>query len=176
MPYGLKRFQQTGHAHFVTFSCYHRHRHLNTPEACDTFVRCLEQTRRRFGLTIYAYVVMPEHVHLLVSEPERGELDAAIRALKLAVSKRMKPRDFDGPFRFWQSRYYDRNIRNNEEFGRKRQYTHRNPVKRGLCASPEDWPWSSFLHYATGAESVVEIESQWTARKREREEQQKAPR
>ena len=50
----------------------------------------------------------------------------------------------------------------------KLRYIHCNPVKRGLVARPEDWPWSSFVHYATGVEGVVEIESEWTARKRER--------
>ena len=45
---------------------------------------------------------------------------------------------------------------------------HRNPVKRGLVEKPEDWPWSSFRHYLTGAEGVVEIESEWTGRRRER--------
>jgi putative transposase len=47
------------------------------------------------------------------------------------------------------------------------RYIHRNPVKRGLAKSPEDWAWSSFRHYLSGVEGVVEIESQWTARKRE---------
>jgi putative transposase len=49
----------------------------------------------------------------------------------------------------------------------KLRYMHGNPVTRGLVASPEDWTWSSFRHYATGEDGAVEIESQWTARKRE---------
>ncbi|HEY1678329.1 MAG TPA: hypothetical protein VGG04_11510 [Candidatus Sulfotelmatobacter sp.] len=69
---------------------------------------------------------------------------------------------------FWQKRYYDLNIRDHEQFVEKLRYIHRNPVKAGLCARPEDWPWSSFRHYATGIEGRVEIESEWTARKRER--------
>ena len=50
----------------------------------------------------------------------------------------------------------------------KLRYIHENPVKRGLVERPEDWRWSSFRHYSTGEESVVEIESHWTAQKRER--------
>jgi hypothetical protein len=68
----------------------------------------------------------------------------------------------------WQKRYYDHNVRDHEEFVEKLRYIHRNPVQRGLCGKPEDWEWSSFRYYATGAEGRVEIESQWTARKRER--------
>jgi REP element-mobilizing transposase RayT len=69
---------------------------------------------------------------------------------------------------FWQKRYYDFNIRNYPQFVEKLRYIHRNPVKAGLCERPEDWEWSSFRHYATGCEGRVEIESEWTARKRER--------
>jgi putative transposase len=71
-----------------------------------------------------------------------------------------------GPF--WQARYYDRNVRDYEEFTVKLRYLHRNPVERGLVAKPEDWKWSSYRHYALRETGVVEIESQWTAADRER--------
>jgi putative transposase len=69
---------------------------------------------------------------------------------------------------FRQARYYDFNVWGERKFVEKLRPIHRNPVKRGLVARPEDWPWSTFLHYATGQTAVVEIESQWTARLRER--------
>ena len=71
---------------------------------------------------------------------------------------------------FWQRRYYDFNIRDCAQFAEKLRYIHRNPVKSGLCERPEEWEWSSFRHYATGCEGRVEIESEWTGRKRERVE------
>jgi len=74
------------------------------------------------------------------------------------------------PEHFWQKRYYDFNVRNHEQFVEKLHYIHQNPVKAGLSARPEDWKWSSFLHYATGCEGRVKIESEWTARNRERAE------
>jgi len=64
---------------------------------------------------------------------------------------------------FWQARYYDFNVWSEKKFVEKLRYIHRNPVARGLVNKPEDWPWSSFRHYLTGAEGTVEIESQWTA-------------
>jgi hypothetical protein len=67
----------------------------------------------------------------------------------------------------WQARCYDFNVWSEKKFVEKLRYIHRNPVQRGLVAQPEEWLWSSFRHYATG-ESAVEIESQWTARRRER--------
>ena len=69
---------------------------------------------------------------------------------------------------FWQPRYYDFNVWTDDKRIEKLRYIHRNPVKRGLVERPEHWAWSSFRHYATAVEGVVEIESQWTARKRER--------
>ena len=107
---------------------------------------------------------MPEHVHLLLSEPQRGLLADTIKSLKQGVARRQ----IGVAEHFWQKRYYDHNVRDSAKFIEKLRYIHRNPVKRGLCARPEDWQWSSFNHYATGVEGVVEIESEWTARKRER--------
>jgi hypothetical protein len=67
-----------------------------------------------------------------------------------------------------QERYYDFNVRTGKKRIEKLRYMHRNPVTRGLVEKPEDWPWGSFRNYATGEEATVEIESPWTARKRER--------
>jgi len=58
-------------------------------------------------------------------------------------------------------------VRSYEKFVEKLRYIHRNPVKRGMCEKPEDWPWSSFCHYATGYQGRVEIESEWTVNQRE---------
>jgi putative transposase len=108
---------------------------------------------------------MPEHVHLLLSEPQQDTLADALKSLKQGVSRRLIG-DAD---HFWQKkRYYDFNIRNYAQFVEKLRYIHRNPVKQGLCERPENWEWSSFRHYATGCEGRVEIESEWTARRRER--------
>jgi putative transposase len=68
---------------------------------------------------------------------------------------------------FWQPRYYDFNVHNEEKRVEKLRYMHRNPVKRGLVENPEDWLWSSFRHYATGIEGTVEIESFWTGARRD---------
>ena len=128
------------------------------------FEAALERLRRKFRLRVYGYVVMPEHVHLMLSEPERETLADALKSLKQGVSRRL----IGNAEHFWQKRYYDFNVRNHPQFVEKLRYIHRNPVKRGLCERPEDWEWSSFRHYATGREGPVEIESEWTTRKRER--------
>ena len=166
MPYGLKRYQQSRQCHFVTFSCYRRLPHLRDGRLCDLFVRCLERTRSKYRFRVYGYVVMPEHVHLLVSEPEVEVLAKAIQALKISVARRAVSYGAERDTPFWQKRYYDHNVRNYEGFVEKLRYIHRNPLKRSLVERPEDWKWSSFRHYATAEIGPVEIESQWTADRR----------
>jgi len=99
---------------------------------------------------------MPEHVHLLVSEPPDVTLSVALQALKISVSRRSLTRPF------WQRRFYDFNVFTDKKRLEKRRYIHRNPVLRGLVKHPRGWAWSSYDHWATGQEGTVEIESPWT--------------
>jgi putative transposase len=153
MPIGLKRFHQTGHLHFITFSCYSRLPYLAAPEPKNIFQEVLEKTRQSHSIVVSAYVLMPEHVHLLISEPQHCTLATSLRVLKGESSKRLKgSRD-----RFWQARYYDFNVHSEAKRIEKIRYIHRNPVTRGLVTRPEDYSWSSFIHYATGEPVPVEI-------------------
>jgi putative transposase len=168
MPRGLIRVQRAGDFHFVTFSCYRRLPHLRTTAARSLFERSLETMRARYELFIAGAacpepaerVVMPKHVHLLVSEPRRVLLAKALQALKLSVAVQSRQRPF------WQRRYYDFNVYTEAKYAEKLCYMHRNPVARGLVSQPNQWAWSSFRHYATGVEGAVEIESHWTAHRR----------
>jgi putative transposase len=166
MPYGLKRYQESKQSHFVTFSCYDRLPHLADERLRDMLLASLERTRHKYGFRVYGYVVMPEHVHLLVSEPETELLATAIQALKISVARRATVDGAKRDVALWQKRYYDHNVRTHKSFVEKLRYIHRNPVKRGLVDKPEDWRWSSFRHYATAETGRVEIESQWTADRR----------
>ena len=157
MPRGLVRYQKSGDFHFLTFSCYRRNPHLGTASAREVFEASFEQTRIRYSFVVAGYVVMPEHVHLLVSEPRKGALTRAIQALKISVARRLSERPF------WQRRYYDFNVHSSAKVSEKLNYIHKNPVQRGLVARPEDWVWSSYHHYQTGEPGTVEIESFWTA-------------
>ena len=122
---------------------------------------------------VLGYVVMPEHVHLLVSEPQRETLSTAIQALKLGVVRSIQcsggsivsaPRSRKigetwgtpisdttvRPYTYWQARFYDFNVWTEKKRIEKLRYIHRNPVERGLVSSPEQWRWSSFRLYLCG--------------------------
>jgi len=96
------RFQQQRCLHFITFSCYRRMKLLNSARAREIFERELERVRGWYGCYITGYVVMPEHVHLLISEPERGQLSVVIQMLKQITSRQLRPSSLP---RFWQVRY-----------------------------------------------------------------------
>jgi putative transposase len=162
MPPGLKRFQQTGNLHFITFSCYRRLTFLEENEPKNILEQVIEKTRDSYNLTIYAYVLMPEHVHLLTSEPEKSTLASFLRVVKGQSSKLLK----GDRAKFWQTRYYDFNTFTTGKFVEKVRYIHRNPVTRGLVAKPEDYHWSSFNHYITGEPGTIKIESHWITKNR----------
>src|SRR3974390_803845 len=165
MPSRLKRYQDTTRdSHFIPFSCYKRQPFLASPADRDICQVWMEQFRIQYAFTVSAYFVMPEHVHLLVSEPENGPLASAVQAIKQSVSRKLiGDRDH-----FWQERYYDFNVWSLAKQKEKVKYIHRNPVRRGLVGSPEDWVWSSFRNYLTGELGVVEVESSWTEYRREK--------
>ncbi|MGA3103632.1 MAG: transposase [Terriglobales bacterium] len=165
MPWGLKHFQESGQLHFLTFSCYGRRAKFASAASRSTFENSLERVRNTHRMCVFGYVVMPEHVHMLVNEPEVGTLAQVMQSLKQSVSRTLALR---APEPFWQARYYDFNVWSEHKFVEKLRYIHRNPVTRGLVEKPGDWEWSSFRHYLDGDPGVVEIESEWTARLRER--------
>ena len=161
MPSGLKRFYGAGDLHFLTFSCYHRRPYLATSQAKYTFLSVLEQVRKRHRFSVTGYVLMPEHVHLLVSEPETGTPSRIIQGLKQNSSRRLKYTVANQGDPFWLTRFYDFNVRTEQKRVEKLRYMHRNPVTRGLVESPEHWEWSSFRHYLSGEPGIVEIDSGW---------------
>jgi putative transposase len=196
MPSHLERRYGTERMHFITCSCYRRMPLLNDDRIKQTFLAVLEETRQKHGFRVHGYVIMPEHFHLLIGEPETGDPGTVMQVLKQRVShqglKILHPNKITKMIRssrhphptlspktrkdgapknpqFWQTRFYDFNVWSRAKKVEKLKYMHRNPVKCGLVARPEDWIWSSFRHYAVGEIGPVEIESEWTGLRRERE-------
>jgi len=173
MPSGLKRYYGKGDLHFITFSCYRRLPLLKTARARDIFVKELGRVREEMGFHLLGYVVMPEHVHLLMSEPKRGTPSNVLQKLKLRVSRKLRKRGrpaFAGQMRlpfaetgeplraFWQARFYDFNVYSKGKKREKLNYMHANPVIRGLVKHPRDWAWSSWGFYYGGGDGLLGID------------------
>jgi putative transposase len=181
MPSKLKRRYGQGDLHFLTFSCYRRLPLLGSKRARNLFVHALEKVRERYGFLVAGYVVMPEHVHLLISEPSKATPSMVLKVLKQRVSRDLRrggrrpsaalrtsapPGQLrfafqrnDGLPRFWQPRFYDFNVWSARKGREKLEYMHRNPLTRGLVKHPKDWPWSSWSFYEKGEMGFVRIDS-----------------
>jgi putative transposase len=151
--------------HFVTFSCYRRLPLLRTVRARNVFVKTLGVVRKRYKFLLAGYVVMPEHVHLLLSEPSKTTPSIILKGLKRRVARdlrRKKGKARDGQLRlafmsgdaalprFWQPRFHDFNVYSRYKPRQKLDYMHENPVKRRLAKNPGEWMWSSFSFYGKG--------------------------
>ena len=173
MPSGLHRTYGAHQLHFITCSCFHRLPFLKSARARDRLLMILEQTRQRYRFVVVGYVIMLEHIHLLLSEPEVGSPSTVMPVLKQRAARALlpkaKPRDprqralFEEELRraFWQARYYDFNVRTAKKRVEKLRYMHRNPVKRGLVESPEQWRWSSYRFYLLDETGVVRVNQGW---------------
>jgi putative transposase len=89
MPWGLKRYYGAGDLHFITCSCYHRQPRLGSADRRDLFLAVLEQMRQRYSFVVVGYVVMPEHFHLLISEPQDATPSTVMQAVKLGFVQRL---------------------------------------------------------------------------------------
>jgi putative transposase len=137
-------------------------------------VKILDEVRRRHGFRLVGYVVMPEHVHLLISEPAEKNPSKILQVLKQKVARALLKRQrratsaqlalpFEGSqaeeAHFWQRRFYDFNVWSEKKLKEKLEYMHANPVQRKLVHHPGDWPWSSWTHYAREGEGRIRIDS-----------------
>jgi putative transposase len=166
-----------GHAHELTFSCFHRLPFLNRDRTRQWFIEAMENARRRLHLLLWGYVIMPEHVHILLYPQERDYQIRLIRtALKVPVQRkalrylrenaagflaRLRDEQPNGEvhYRFWQrGGGYDRNVTDPATLLTMIEYIHANPVRHGLVADPTDWPWSSARFYAGATDVPIRMD------------------
>lgn len=173
----LRRADVPGDARFLTFSCFRRQPFLSRARTCRWFLEALERARVTHGFELWAFVLMPEHVHLLVYPgPAEHRMADFLYSLKRSVTNRaiaflrqnspadlsrLEGRQPNGSvsLRFWQrGGGYDENLYRAEKIWEKLDYIHTNPVRRGLCAHPCDWPWSSARAYASRCAEPIRID------------------
>ncbi len=179
MPQRLHRYYGSGYLHFITSSCYQRRPLLGTSHRRNLFLETLEQVRRRYRFVVVGYVVMPEHFHLLISEPEQGNPSIIMQVLKQRFTRKLMPTPGNSHFsakgrlreaallesgRIWQRRFYDFVVWNPHKRAEKLNYMHQNPVKRSLVLEPEHWAWSSYRHYAYGEVGPVLVNEKQLAK------------
>ncbi len=167
----LRRYEALNHARFLTFSTYTRLPLFQIDTIRGLFAGHLARARDRDGFRLLAWVVMPEHIHLIIWQGE-SPITRSLLALKSGFAREVlgRWRELDAPVlarltdaqgrqRFWQrGGGYDRNIRDEDELREKITYIHNNPVKRGLVGRPTDWAWSSARWYDGDRDGPVPID------------------
>ena len=171
----LRHYDNLGTARFITFSCYHRLRLLTSDETILPFLEELEAKRRIASFSALGYVIMPDHVHLVLHPTGNLAMGAVIGEIKrrsafriISLWKREKREVLDRirapsgrmqDYAFWQPRGYDHNCRSAEFTRDKINYCHMNPVKAGLISDPSEWPWSSYRWYNGDKSGIVQIDA-----------------
>jgi putative transposase len=172
-----KRYNNPGDAHALTFSCFRRQAFLSKDGSRQWLIEAVDRARRMHRFHVWAYVIMPEHAHLLVWPAElEYDISEILNSIKQSVAKRallyvrreapgflarMEDRQPNGKkhYRFWQrGGGYDRNVVEPATAHQQIEYIHNNPVRRGLCAKPEDWPWSGAAEYAGLREGPLRVD------------------
>jgi len=184
MPGHLRRYDQQGDVHFWTISCQRRLTFFHDDSVKQVVIDGLRVLQQRFGVCLIGYVVMLEHVHVILYPRVRGnDLSIPISSLLHAFKKHV---GFHGKQRLrevwraqgslwsdplntwatgkkneqsiWTVRGYDFNVREQRTLIEKLDYCHKNPVTRGLVDRAEDWPWSSYRYYELGDESLLKMD------------------
>ncbi len=175
----MKPIQYPDHhvAHYITFSCKERRALINTEDHFIIILEALEKYRLSKEVKIFAYVIMPNHLHLLMQFPENLAPSEFLRVFKRTTSYRLLRwyEDYnpsvlyslhykDGKHirkQFWQRGCgYDRHVEGNPDSIRTIcEYIHGNPVRKGLVENPEDWQWSSTKYWLQNVRGIVEITS-----------------
>jgi len=169
----LRRVEIPGQARYLTFSCYHRLPLLKNDRIKHLLLDRIGEVRATGAFKLWAWVIMPEHVHLLIypNLPDHPA-DRILREIKRPVGQQVISRwrqmhaailqnitDRRGAAHFWQvGGGYDRNIISDEELFEKINYIHENPIKRELVSNAEDYPWSSARSYAGQADALIDLD------------------
>jgi putative transposase len=148
----LRHFDNLGTVRFVTFSCYRRLPGFIDEKSKGLFIRHLEMAREKHKFKLFGYVIMPEHVHLVILPGEDTKLGLLIREIKSKMAREyfseISTYGEQKKHIFWQKRCYDHNCRTRETVIEKIEYCHKNPVVRGLVDSPDKWEYSSYNFYS----------------------------
>ena len=171
-----KRYDVAGDAHHLTFSCFQRLPLLSRDRSRQWVLRALQLGREKGQYDLWAYVIMPEHVHLVLWPRPDVRIEGILTTLKQSVSKRallwlnanapgflrrledLQPNG-KRSHRFWQrGGGYDRNLRSVRDIHEKIGYIHENPVRRGLVDTPAAWPWSSCHAWLSGEDDPMAID------------------
>ncbi len=169
----IKHYDLPGQAHYLTFSCHQNKNYLRKDRTRKWFIEALFQARAKHKFELWGWVIMPNHIHLLILPQHGGKICEILKSIKQPIARKASnwlrkktcssrlehaTPTYTQVIRFWQrGGGYDRNIYSVEEIYEKLNYLHRNPVRQGLVNHPDEWFWSSFRAYEYGMNKPINI-------------------
>ncbi len=169
------RYEGLGCGRYLTFSCVRRRPLLHQDCVCEWLLEAVARTREKYPFQLWAWVIMPEHMHLLLQPADSVHVASILQSIKQPVARRVVrwAREQQHPilnsmqfsscgsicYRLWQpGGGYDRNMRSVRDVHEKIAYIHANPARRGLVAHPRDWPWSSWAAWHEGKDGLLTVD------------------
>lgn len=153
----IKRHFETGYLYFVTTVVQERRPIFLNDKLCKIFLVSLEYFKLILDYKIYAYCIMPDHIHLLLQPCGKYELSYIMQMIKGSFARKVnKMKASTG--KLWQKRYYDEIIRNDTMLIRKIEYIHNNPLRKGLANSLEEYRYSSYQFYFNNKCDIITID------------------
>ncbi len=140
----IRRYFKPNDLCFFTHVTYDRKPLL--VEHFDLLQASIERCRDELGLILVSWVVLPDHMHLLV-DTDSMDISGTIKRLKQSFGAKLRSRQRQKSGRVWQYRFWDHIVRDQQDLNHHTDYIHYNPVKHGLVDNPVDWPHSSFHHF-----------------------------
>ncbi|MFQ5862919.1 MAG: transposase [Candidatus Brocadiales bacterium] len=173
----LVRFDFPENIHFITTSCYNRLSLFSSDKMKTTFIQSVKHIRNKYDFKLFGYIIMPEHIHLLLQTQKDKTVSDVMREIKqtcafnalqilktnntkstLEKLKRNTGRKTERKYNFWKPRFYDFNIYSEKKFKEKLDYCHKNPVTRGLVNDPSEWRFYSYRNYFLNDDSIISID------------------
>ncbi|OGY45573.1 MAG: hypothetical protein A3A24_00740 [Candidatus Buchananbacteria bacterium RIFCSPLOWO2_01_FULL_46_12] len=181
-----RRFHLENQIYFVTSKTFNNKKVFSEKKNCLLFLKVLEGYRGKYKFQLFGYVVMPDHVHLLIQPSERMTISEIIHRIKGGfayryltvrnhkgsatrddnVNKRVADPSWVGAKRqrirehpIWQKSFYDHLIRNDKDFQEKLDYIHKNSLKHNVVSNLDEYLWSSYQNYYLENNSLIKIDT-----------------
>ncbi|MCJ7507141.1 MAG: transposase [candidate division Zixibacteria bacterium] len=172
-----KVYNLPNQVHFITTNVFQRIPIFSNVDYCKIVIQKINFYRKRYDFKLIGYVIMPDHIHLLIQPPEKQNVSSIIRDLKRSIAmeiiNHLKGENKAGPlkslklpniksknhtFSLWQRRFIDFNIFSEKKLYEKLEYIHNNPVRDKLVSSPSDWIFSSYRNYFEEDDSIIAVD------------------
>jgi putative transposase len=175
-----KRYRIEGSIFYITSNIYNRIKVFTRPSFIIPIIDSLNYYRFQYNCKLIGYVIMPAHIHLLIWPTVEKVVTDFMRDFKRFTSGRItRQAKVEGKvswikkfeeagteteraeYKVWQDSFWEQTIYTEDFLRQKLNYIHLNPVRSGLCASAEDYPYSSYRNYYLGDNSLIEIDNEW---------------